>query len=292
MTGLRESSPSWGMVVSALGRVGLIFLAVIPGLSHLIVGANRMGWRLLGCAGIALIGWQGFVGTWFGSLMSLGLFSLAITSVVDFLRLVPGTDQRRTFRIADIFLGLAVVLALQAGGTALAGTVLERVDLQQAVFQLHPLFASGAREEAFSAGDRVFFTRHAYRNADPQRGDIVLATASNMLGIHRILAVPGDRLAVVRNRMYINGKELAAEAYPLEPAQPAALHEGGHLVREDSETTLGRDQYAVWGVNFAQVEGQAAPLGPLVISGSDIEGKAWLVYSPFLHRRFVQHLIQ
>jgi signal peptidase I len=93
---------------------------------------------------------------------------------------------------------------------------------------------SDSMRPTLKIGDRVQLDRGAYRSADPKRGDIVIfnppsgATApveacgvrrparsacpaptprkDTLRFIKRVVAVPGDRLAIRGNRVYLNGR--------------------------------------------------------------------------------------
>ena len=59
-----------------------------------------------------------------------------------------------------------------------------------------------------SPGDRLIAVKNAYRNSDPQRGDLVLfANPHNRreYWIKRVVALSGDRVAVKDRSLYVNG---------------------------------------------------------------------------------------
>jgi len=65
-----------------------------------------------------------------------------------------------------------------------------------------------------SPRDRLIAIKNAYRDADPQRGDIVLlADPENRhwFWIKRIIAIPGDTVAVKEGNVYVNGVQLSLQ---------------------------------------------------------------------------------
>jgi signal peptidase I len=65
-----------------------------------------------------------------------------------------------------------------------------------------------------SPGDRLIAVKNAYRDSDPQRGDLVLFTNPNNrseLWIKRVIALAGDTVAVKDGNLYVNGAKLSSE---------------------------------------------------------------------------------
>jgi signal peptidase I len=84
-----------------------------------------------------------------------------------------------------------------------------------------------------SPGDRLIAIKNAYRNADPQRGDLVLFTNPNnrrQFWIKRVIALAGDTVAVKDGNLYVNGVKLS-----LESSGPGALSgTTGQILNEDN----------------------------------------------------------
>jgi len=67
-------------------------------------------------------------------------------------------------------------------------------------------------------GDRVLVNKQVLQQRYPRRGDVVVLRAPGQPGrqwIQRIIALPGDTVAVRRNEVFINGKKLEHERVPL-----------------------------------------------------------------------------
>jgi signal peptidase I len=84
---------------------------------------------------------------------------------------------------------------------------------------------SGSMLPTIVEGDRVFVDKMAYRidvpftdieiaqTGDPERGDIVTfeSKAANIRLIKRVIGIPGDRVAMHNNRLFLNGNEIEYE---------------------------------------------------------------------------------
>jgi len=84
---------------------------------------------------------------------------------------------------------------------------------------------TGSMQPTIEIGDRIFINKLAYdvrvpftqqslkRLADPEQGDIVIfesAVSQNRL-VKRVIGVPGDKVAMFNNRLYVNGQPLNYE---------------------------------------------------------------------------------
>src|SRR4030095_58559 len=66
-----------------------------------------------------------------------------------------------------------------------------------------------------SPHDRFIAVKNAYRNSDPQRGDLVLFTSPNdrrEFCIKPVIALAGDTVAVKDGNLYVNGAKLSLES--------------------------------------------------------------------------------
>ncbi len=74
---------------------------------------------------------------------------------------------------------------------------------------------SSSMEETIMTGDRVIGLRLAYRNNDPERGDIIIfkfPDDEKILYIKRVIGMPGDTVEIHDNNVLING-EILDEPY-------------------------------------------------------------------------------
>ena len=97
---------------------------------------------------------------------------------------------------------------------------------------------TGSMQPTIQIGDRILVDKAAYdlrvpfthlsllHRADPQRSDIVVleSNKANERLVKRVIGIPGDQVALVQNRLYING--VAADYQPI-------VVQGIHDDRED-----------------------------------------------------------
>lgn len=132
-------------------------------------------------------------------------------------------------------------------------------------------------EPTFQLGDYVVVNRLAYRAGDIERGDVVVFPAPNSPEIDyikRVIALPGDRIAVYNGAVVVNGVTLQ-EPYILEPQggnyAERVVPDGYVFVMGDNRNNS--DDSRSWG--FLAIE--------------NIIGKAVFRYWPFTNMTVVDH---
>lgn len=273
---LRALIPSWDQLARSAKRAGVILAALLPGLGHLLTGHRSRGWRF-SVAFVAILPGLFFFGTGLGSLTILAILLLMLASVIDVSRTEAATGEREEVNWGHILLALAMVLGFYAAILSVFNIWWETAEMPVMVERLAPPASDsdGPSQPValFERGDRILFRRTAYRDAAPERGDIVRSHGT----LHRILGVPGDTLQIVRGRLYLNGLSLPARAYPIQAEQVY------HFQSADGAWQLGEDQFAVWAFRYGGV-------GPMIVDREEIVSKAWSVIAPFRHRRTINHL--
>lgn len=120
-------------------------------------------------------------------------------------------------------------------------------------------------------GESVLVDRLTYRLGRPRRGDVALvrglAGASPDLRLKRVVGLPGETVAVARDRLWIDGR-------PLDLGRPVVGSSPGRW-------TLGPGSYFLLSDNLA-VGTDSRHTGPA--QRSDLLGRAWLVYAPAVRR--------
>ncbi len=126
--------------------------------------------------------------------------------------------------------------------------------------------------------DRLIVSRISYLFGEPRRGDIIVFQYPNGPErdfVKRIIGEPGETVAVQRGQVFINGKPLPPEEYVQNKSSDTM-----------APTTLADDEYFVMGDNRTG-SSDSRSWGPL--QKHFIIGKAWLIYYPFKHFKFLQH---
>ncbi len=116
-------------------------------------------------------------------------------------------------------------------------------------------------------GDRVLFDRLAYVRGKPQQGDIVLAVHPARPGIRiikRLVALPGDAVAIEGNRCWVNGQRIGhLPGEPRGDARPGRTLDNGEYFLAGDDLDFSTD---------------SRELGP--VHRGDILARAWIVYWP------------
>jgi len=275
-------------------RLLLLAASLLPGLPRLLLGESRAGWVMLLAFAGATLAWALLMGTAVATLMAMVAVSLLLSSATDAVRIDVATGRRRPFRVDCALMGLGLVGGAYALATLALSAGWERVTVAMPVVRVA---ASGSGADVgrdptvFDRGDRLLFSRRAYRNADPMRGDVILTSREGMLYVDRVIAVPGDVLKYQEGRLYLNESPLEPDAYPIQPAQAFQV-QGAQVHISDWTGNVREGEYLVWGIHYPDemgVQHGQIGMGPVSIRKSEILGRAWLVYCPFQHRRIVNH---
>jgi signal peptidase I len=126
-------------------------------------------------------------------------------------------------------------------------------------------------------GQYLIINKFIYYLRPPQRGDVVVFRYPKNPRrdfIKRIIGLPGEKVEIRGERVFINGEELV---------EPYALHKGNYTW---GPQRLGEDEYFVLGDN-RNSSSDSHNWGPLPRDA--IVGKAWISYWPPEHWGFVPH---
>ena len=131
-------------------------------------------------------------------------------------------------------------------------------------------------------GDVVFVNRAVYNMSSPNRGDVIVFKPNGNENSHyyvkRIVGLPGEKIQIIENRVYINGEKLD-EVYETTNIDNVGI--------AGEEITLDSDEYFVLGDNRENSEdSRNADVG--AVKRDYIYGKAWFVVAPGKHRGFIR----
>lgn len=131
-------------------------------------------------------------------------------------------------------------------------------------------------------GDVVLVNRVVYNARRPKRGDIIVfkpkGNENSHYYIKRVIALPGESIEIIENRIYINGEKLE-EAYETTNIDNVGL--------VSKKIELGDDEYFVLGDDRENSEDSRNPeVGN--VKRAHIYGKAWFVISPYENFGFIK----
>lgn len=137
----------------------------------------------------------------------------------------------------------------------------------------------------YQNGEHLIANKVVYRFSKPQRGDVVIFKYSDSQDfIKRIVALPGETVALRDGRYFVNNKLLDESVY----LNSTVYTSGGEYLKEGEEITVPEDMYFVSGDNRPHSSDSRA-FGP--IDFNNIKGKVWVIYYPFERFRLEKHVV-
>lgn len=137
----------------------------------------------------------------------------------------------------------------------------------------------------YQNGEHLIANKVIYRFSKPQRGDVIIFKYSDTQDfIKRIIALPGETVALRDGRYFVNNKLLDESAY----LDSTVYTSGGEYLKEGEEITVPEDMYFVSGDNRPH-SSDSRTFGP--IDFNNIKGKVWVIYYPFERFRFEKHVV-
>ena len=141
---------------------------------------------------------------------------------------------------------------------------------------LQPHKIKGASMEPnFPDGQYLITDKVSYKLGEPERGDVVVFKAPKSNGdefIKRIIGLPGERVGLKDNAIFINNKPLA-ESY----IGSSVVTSSGAFFNEREIVTVPAGEFFVLGDNRPH-SSDSRSWG--FVPKSEITGKAWFIYWP------------
>lgn len=162
-------------------------------------------------------------------------------------RIQKNKERRRSVRnfILDIIITVAVVFAL--------------------ISVIRPVIVSGeSMEPNFMDRDYVFMNKLAYKNHDPERGDVIVfkvneGTEDEELYIKRVIGIAGDTVSVKDGQVYLNGKP-EDESYTKDKETygyfPEVTVPEGHIFAMGDNRNNSNDSRVIGTVDISRIEGK------------------------------------
>lgn len=195
--------------------IAAILSFMMPGLGQVYTGLLPRGliWMFLcglfSVAGLLILSHPTAYSWTLGCAAGLGQVAIWIGGAVDSHRCA--LRCKADYELKDYNRWHVYVLLLLMGtGSLLSYTLYVREQMIQ------PFYIPGASMyPTILPHDHVIAVKNAYRDADPQRGDIVLfADPQNrrLFWIKRVIAIAGDTVEVKDGNVYVNGVKLSVQA--------------------------------------------------------------------------------
>lgn len=143
------------------------------------------------------------------------------------------------------------------------------------VILINATIPSGSMENTIMEDDRLLGLRLAYRNNDPQRGDIIIFKYPDKEEenyIKRIIGLPGETVDIKDAKIYINGSDT--------PLDEPYLKEEWVIETGPYHFEVPENSYLVLGDNRNNSR-DARYWNNTYVSRDKILGKAWFRYYPF-----------
>lgn len=191
-------------------------------------------------------------------ILTIGIISPTLVGTIILMSLI----KRAVIALFDFLQSIVVMLAVM---------------VMIYLFVMSPQEIDGASMEPnFHDGEYILTNKIEYKLNVPQRGDVVIFKSPinpQRDYIKRIVALPGERIRLSHNTIYINDQPLH------EPYIPENIYTvQGSYLKDNNEIVIPQDKYFVLGDN-RQHSSDSREFGP--IEKTEFIGKAYLRYWPF-----------
>lgn len=195
---------------SSRSAIGAAFAsAAVPGSGQFVTGQKRRGAFLFGIlVAIAICFWPLRIGAAYYGYCGLAFATVTLFATSSVLALRTGTELQKRASWSWLLLSIPVALV--------CASVFVYVLMLIAGLHAYKVVSSSMEPTIFS-GDSVVTDLHAYRDRQPQRGDLVVFRHKDVTLIKRLIGLPGDSISSNQGIITRNGLKLD---------EPYAVHEG------------------------------------------------------------------
>ena len=213
--------------------IAALLSSIMPGLGQVYSGLLPRGliWMLLcgisSVAGLLILSHPTAYSWTLGCAAGLAQVTIWIAGAIDSYRCA--LRCKADYEMKDYNRWYVYVLLLLMGTGSLLSYALNVRDQLIQPFRI----PGASMYPTLSPHDHFIAVKNAYRNSDPQRGDLVLFTNPNNrreFWTKRVIALAGDTVAVKDGNLYVNGAKL-----PLQPVGPGTVSgTTGQIFSEDN----------------------------------------------------------
>ena len=189
---------------------------------------------------------------------------------------------------------------IRGWGFSLLAAVLIATSFKSAIADWNDV-PTGSMEPTIRVGDRIFInklaydlkipftTRHIAAWDTPQRGDIVVfySPRDGQRLVKRVIGLPGDTLALDRNRLHLNGKPVTYQRLDSDivDQMPADVQKDYAFLRENLQTSPHPVMVALSRSMFSSFNPITIPEGNYFVMGDNRDNSADSRYFGLVERR-------
>ena len=189
---------------------------------------------------------------------------------------------------------------IRGWGFSLLAAILIATSFKSAIADWNDV-PTGSMEPTILVGDRIFInklaydlkipftTRHIAAWDNPQRGDIVVfySPRDGQRLVKRVIGLPGDTLALDRNRLHLNGEPVTYEKLDSDivDQMPVDVQRGYAFLRENLQTSPHPVMVALSRSMFSSFNPVTIPQGNYFVMGDNRDNSADSRYFGLVERR-------
>jgi len=219
--------------------LAILSTLILPGLGHLYVGKWKMALIIPVFFVILLgsMGWSGFIFSISGIIAFIVLSIIVyIVLLVDVFRATKDLSTHTLNKSQRWYLYILYTICVSFFNSTI-------IDYRYALFGFEPFkIPSAAMEPSIIVGDFILADTWAYKDKDPEIGDVIVfkyPRDPNIKYIKRVIGKGGDHVAMYDKVLYVNGVEIKREFIKTYQAK------GQNYNFDEYLETLGQNQHHI-----------------------------------------------